>query len=69
MIINEQKQNAMEKQEILDTILAYYKELNENYVECRDAFGHLDNDTKRAFKELITIEELLTRLNLQNEII
>ena len=69
IIINEQKQNAMEKQEILDTILAYYKELNENYVECRDAFGFLDSDTQKAFKERLTIEELLTRLNLQNEII
>jgi hypothetical protein len=59
----------MEKQEILDTILAYYKELNENYVECRDAFGHLDNDTQRAWKEWNTMQELLTRLNLNNETI
>ena len=54
----------METQEIIKEILAYHQELNDNYVECRDAFGHLDPDTNRAFKELITIEELLTRLNL-----
>jgi len=69
MIINEQTKNAMEKQEILDTILAYEQELKFNYEECRDAFGHLDNDTQRAWRELYTIEELLTRLNLKNETI
>jgi hypothetical protein len=57
----------MEKQEILDQILAYHKELYDNYVECRDAFGSLDPDTQRAFKEILTIEELLNRLNLHDE--
>jgi hypothetical protein len=69
MIIHEQTKNAMEKQEILDTILAYEQELKFNYEECRDAFGHLDNDTQRAWKEWNTMQELLTRLNLQNETI
>jgi hypothetical protein len=55
----------MEKQEILDQILAYHQELYDNYVECRDAFGSLDPDTKRAWKELHTIDELLNRLNLK----
>ena len=54
----------MEKQEILDQILAYHQELYDNYVECRDAFGYLDPDTTKAFRELLTIEELLTRLNI-----
>jgi hypothetical protein len=65
MIIHEQTKNAMEKQEILDTILAYEQELKENYEECRDAFGHLDNDTQRAWKEWNTIDELINRLNLK----
>jgi hypothetical protein len=69
MIINEQTKNAMEKQEILDTILAYEQELKFNYEECRDAFGHLDNDTQMAWKEWNTMDELLTRLNLKNETI
>jgi hypothetical protein len=59
----------MEKQEILDTILAYEQELKFNYEECKNAFGHLDNDTQSAFKEWNTIDILLTRLNLKNETI
>ena len=55
----------METQEIIKEILAYEKELYDNYVECRDAFGYLDPDTTKAFKELLTIEELLIRLNLK----
>jgi len=55
----------METQEIINEILAYHQELYDNYVECRDAFGHLDPDTKRAFKELITIEELINRLKIK----
>ncbi len=54
---------------MINEILAYYKELKFNYEECRDAFGHLDNDTQRAWKEWNTMQELLTRLNLNNETI
>ena len=54
----------MNQEEMIKEILSYHQELNDNYVECRDAFGSLDPDTNRAFKELITIEELITRLNL-----
>jgi hypothetical protein len=59
----------MEKQEILETILAYEQELKFIYEECKNAFGHLDNDTQSAFKEWNTIDILLTRLNLNNETI
>jgi hypothetical protein len=59
----------MEKQEILETILAYEKELRFIYEECKNAFGHLDNDTQSAFKEWNTIDELINRLNLKNETI
>lgn len=59
----------MEKQEILETILAYEQELKFIYEECRDVFGHLDNDTQMAFKEWNTIDELINRLNLKNETI
>ena len=69
MIIHEQKQNAMEKQEILETILAYEQELKENYEEFRDAFGHTDEATKNAWREWNTMQELLTRLKTQNETI
>jgi hypothetical protein len=69
MIIHEQTKNAMEKQEILDKILAYEQELKFIYEECKNAFGHLDNDTQSAFKEWNTIDILLTRLNLNNETI
>jgi hypothetical protein len=69
MIIYEQKQNAMEKQEMINEILAYEQELRFIYEECKNAFGHLDNDTQSAFKEWNTIDILLTRLNLNNETI
>ena len=69
MIIHEQKQNAMEKQEILDKILTYEQELRFIYEESRNAFGNLDEATQSAFKEWNTIDELINRLNLQNETI
>jgi hypothetical protein len=69
MIIHEQKQNAMEKQEILYKILTYEKELRFIYEEYRNAFGNLDEATQSAFKEWNTIDELINRLNLQNETI
>lgn len=59
------KFKTMNQEEIINEILAYHQELYDNYVECRDAFGSLDPDTKRAWKELHTIEELLIRLNLK----
>jgi len=59
----------MEKQEILDTILAYKQELKENYEEFRDAFGHTDEATKNAWREWNTMQELINRLKTQNETI
>lgn len=50
---------------MINEILAYHKELLDTYVECRNAFGHLDPATDRAFKELIVIDELLTRLKVE----
>jgi hypothetical protein len=52
----------MNKEEILQVILDYAKELKDNYYENRDAFGSLDEDTQRTALKLIVIEELLTRL-------
>lgn len=54
----------------METIIkAYEQELKENYEELRDAFGVLDEATQKAFREWMVMEELLTRLNLQNETI
>ena len=65
MIINETiKKNAMET-----IIKAYEKELKDNYEELRDAFGSLDEATQKAFREWMVMEELLTRLNLNDETI
>jgi hypothetical protein len=57
----------MEKQEMINEILAYEQELRFIYEECKNAFGHLDNDTQRAIERWLVIEELLTRLNLNDE--
>lgn len=57
------------EQEILDTVLAYEQELKFIYEEFRDAFGQLDEATQSAFKEWNTIDELINRLDLQNETI
>lgn len=52
---------------MIDTIKQYAEELWDAYVECRDAFGALDTDTQRAFREWMVMDELLTRLNLNDE--
>jgi len=62
VIINQQKQNAMNKEEILQVILDYTRELKSDYEENRDAFGELDEDTQRSVLKLFVVEELLTRL-------
>jgi hypothetical protein len=54
----------MNNEEIIKDILEYEKELYDNYVECRDAFGPLDSDTQRAFSQWNVIDELLTRINI-----
>ena len=54
----------MNKEQMIEIILAYKNELKENYEENRDAFGHGDEDTQRAVAKWIVIEDLLTRLNL-----
>ena len=55
----------MNKEEMIKVILAYHKELKDNYKECVDAFGQLDKDTQRAVTKLFVIEELLEQLNLE----
>jgi len=55
----------MNKEEMIKIILAYANELNDNYIENRDAFGFADEDTQRAITKLFVIEELLERLNLE----
>jgi hypothetical protein len=57
----------MNNEQIIKDILAYEQELRLNYEELRDAFGSLDSDTQRAFLQWNVIDELLTRLNLQDE--
>ena len=59
----------MKTQKILDTVLAYEQELKFIYEEFRDAFGQLDEATQSAWKEWNTMDELLTRLNLNDETI
>ncbi len=52
----------------METIIkAYEQELREIMQENIDAFGRLDTDTKRAIERWLVIEELLTRLNLNND--
>jgi hypothetical protein len=54
----------MNKEQMIKIILAYANELNDNYIENRDAFGILDKDTKRAVAKWIVIDELMERLKL-----
>jgi hypothetical protein len=58
------KTKLMKKEKMIEIILAYHKELKDNYKECVDAFGQLDKDTQRAITKLFVIEELLEQLNL-----
>jgi hypothetical protein len=50
-----------------DTIKDYEQELRAAYEEMRDAFGASDSATQNAFREWLIMDELLTRLNLQDE--
>jgi hypothetical protein len=54
----------MNKEQMIEIILAYAKELKENYDENRAAFGHADQDTQRAVAKWIVIDELMERLKL-----
>ena len=54
----------MNKEQMIEIILAYKNELKENYEENRDAFGILDEDTKRAVEKWLVIDELMERLKL-----
>lgn len=54
----------MTKEEILETVLNYVEELNADYEENREAFGHGDPDTQRSYTKLYAVEQLLNRLNL-----
>ncbi len=50
-----------------DTIKQYEQELWADYVELRDAFGSLDEASQKAFSQWMVMDELLTRLNLNDE--
>lgn len=55
------------RDEILQIVLNYEQELRETMRENIDAFGYLDADTQRAIKRWLVIEELFTRLKLNND--
>lgn len=55
------------REEILQIVLGYEQELRETMRENIDAFGHLDTDTQRAIDQWLVMEELFTRLNLNND--
>ena len=57
----------MKTHEILETLIKYERELRETMQENIDAFGHLDADTQRTTERWLVMEELLTRLNLNDE--
>lgn len=57
----------MNREEIIQVILTYEKELIENYRNNAIAFGYADKDTEREFSKWNVIDELLVRLNLQKE--
>jgi hypothetical protein len=55
------------RDEILEIIKNYEQELRETMQENINAFGYLDEDTVRSMTQFFVIEELLTRLNLNND--
>ena len=55
------------RDEILQIVFNYEQELRETMRENIDAFGHLDADTQRTTERWLVMEELLTRLNLNND--
>ena len=55
---------TMKTKQMIEIILAFEKELKENYDENRNAFGYADKDTERAGAKWITMDELLNRLKI-----
>lgn len=55
------------RNEILQIVLNYEQELRETMQENIDAFGHLDADTQLTTERWLVMEQLLTRLNLNDE--
>ena len=54
-------------EQITKEILSYEQQLRAAYEEMRDAFGASDSATQNAFREWLIMDELLNRLNLQDE--
>jgi hypothetical protein len=54
----------MKTKQMIEIILAFEKELKENYDENRNAFGYADKDTERAGAKWIAMDELLNRLKI-----
>lgn len=54
----------MHTSQIIDIICAYKQELQDNYIENRDAFGVADYSTQRACEKWLVVEELMERLGL-----
>jgi len=67
MIINEQKQNAMNKEEILEIVMDYANELKKDYEELRDNYGSSDSATQRAVMQWLVMDELLYKLGLNDD--
>ena len=56
--------SEMHTSQIIDIICTYKQELQDNYIENRDAFGVGDYDTQRACKKWLVVEELMEKLGL-----
>ena len=57
----------MTKEDLLKIIFSYEKELRDDRDEMTEHFGHTDKDTQRCWTQWMVIDELLSRLEL-NEI-
>ena len=53
----------MDKQQIMEIILAEEASLLDQAKELRDAFGSEDDATKRAYSQWVVISNLIDRIN------
>jgi hypothetical protein len=55
------------KEEMIAVILDWYKMYHFEWKENADAFGHLDQDTERAFVKMMVADDLITLLKMESD--
>jgi hypothetical protein len=66
-LLNNQKQNKMEKEQMIEIILREERELWQLRNEMFEAFGLDDEGTKRAITQWCVISDLIDKLQIEQQ--